>query len=199
MIVLKLACLQLIYRKCGYMKKYIELFKAFFKIGAFTLGGGYAMISLIQREVVENKKWVEKEEFVDMLALAQASPGPLAINTAVFVGYKTAGVAGSISTVLGTVMPSFLIIIAVALFFIGMQDNTIVVKIFKGLRPAVVALIAAPIYNMGKNAKINKKTLIIPVLATVLVAFFDVSPIFIILVAAGGGIVYINIKGRRQH
>lgn len=180
------------------MKKYIELFKAFFKIGAFTLGGGYAMISLIQREVVENKKWVEKEEFVDMLALAQASPGPLAINTAVFVGYKTAGIAGSISTVLGTVMPSFLIIIAVALFFIGMQDNLIVVKIFKGLRPAVVALIAAPIYNMAKNAKINKKTIIIPVLATVLVAFLDVSPILIILAAAVGGIIYTNMKGRRQ-
>lgn len=177
------------------MNKYIELFKSFFKIGLFTLGGGYAMVSLIQKEVVENKKWVDKEEFVDMLALAQASPGPIAVNTAVFVGYKTAGIGGSIATVLGTVGPSLIIIIAIAMFFIGIQQNPIVVRIFKGLRPAVVALIAAPIYSMAKNAKVNRKTIIIPVLATVLVAFFNVSPIFIIVAAALGGITYSRIKG----
>ena len=92
------------------------MFISFFKIGAFTLGGGYAMIALIQKEVVDNKKWVDKEEFVDMLALAQSSPGPLAVNTSVFVGYKTAGIKGSIATTLGTVMPSFIIILLVAIF-----------------------------------------------------------------------------------
>ena len=92
------------------MKKHLEMFISFFKIGAFTLGCGYAMVALIQKEVVDNKIWVDKEEFVDMLALAQSSPGPLAVNTAVFVGYKTAGISGSIATTLGTVMPSFLMI-----------------------------------------------------------------------------------------
>jgi chromate transporter len=180
------------------MKKYLELFKSFFKIGAFTLGGGYAMVSLIQKEVVENKKWVEKEEFVDMLALAQASPGPLAVNTAVFVGYKTAGLPGSIATTLGTVMPSFIAIIAIAMFFIGIQNEPVVISIFKGISPAVAALIAAPIYSMAKNAKVNRKTIVIPMLATLLVAFLDVSPIYIILLAAIGGIIYINKWGGKN-
>lgn len=179
------------------MKKYLEMFISFFKIGAFTLGGGYAMIALIQKEVVDNKKWVDKEEFVDMLALAQSSPGPLAVNTAVFVGYKTAGIGGSIATTLGTVMPSFLIILLIALFFVGIKDSPLVERIFKGLRPAVVALIASPIYSMAKNAKINRKNIIIPIIATVLVAFVDISPIYIIILAAVGGIVYSQRKGRK--
>ncbi|NLM34778.1 MAG: chromate transporter [Clostridiales bacterium] len=179
------------------MKKHLEMFISFFKIGAFTLGGGYAMVALIQKEVVDNKKWVDKEEFVDMLALAQSSPGPLAVNTAVFVGYKTAGISGSIATTLGTVMPSFLIILLVAVFFIGIKDNPLVESIFKGLRPAVVALIASPIYSMAKNAKVDRKNVIIPIIAAILVAFVDLSPIYIILIAAVGGIVYYSRKGRK--
>jgi chromate transporter len=180
-----------------FLRKYLEMFISFFKIGAFTLGGGYAMIALIQKEVVDNKKWVDKEEFVDMLALAQSSPGPLAVNTSVFVGYKTAGIKGSIATTLGTVMPSFIIILLVAIFFTGIKDNPLVERIFKGLRPAVVALIASPIYSMAKNAKVNRKTIIIPVLAAVLVAFVKLSPIYIILLAALGGIIYTSRKGRK--
>jgi len=179
------------------LKKHLEMFISFFKIGAFTLGGGYAMVALIQKEVVDNKKWVDKEEFVDMLALAQSSPGPLAVNTAVFVGYKTAGISGSIATTLGTVMPSFLIILLVAVFFIGIKDNPLVESIFKGLRPAVVALIASPIYSMAKNAKVDRKNVIIPIIAAILVAFVDLSPIYIILIAAVGGIVYYSRKGRK--
>jgi chromate transporter len=178
------------------MKKYFEMFLAFFKIGAFTIGGGYAMVPLIEKEVVENKQWIEKEEFVDMLALAQSSPGPIAVNTAVFVGYKTAGLAGCFFTILGAVLPSFLIIAVIASFFVDMKDNAVMERIFKGIRPAVVALVAAPVYRMGKSARINFKTLAIPVVAAIVVAYFNVTPIIVIVGAAVGGICYMIYRGR---
>jgi chromate transporter len=172
------------------MKKYLEMFMSFFKIGAFTIGGGYAMIPLIEREVVDNKQWIEREDFLDMLALAQSSPGPIAINTAVFVGYKIAGITGMIFTVLGSVLPSFLIILIIASFFVGIKDSPIVERIFKGIRPAVVALIAAPVIRLSKSAKINKKTIIIPIAVAIFVAFFKVTAVIIILIAALGGVLY---------
>ncbi|WP_040213469.1 chromate transporter, partial [Clostridium polynesiense] len=140
------------------MKHYFQLFKCFFKIGAFTLGGGYAMVPLIEKEVVENNGWLDKQEFIDSLALAQASPGPIAVNTAVFVGYKDSGILGAIFTTLGAVLPSFLIILLIALFFRNIKDNVYVEKAFKGIRPAIVALIAAPLLGMSKNINLNRKT-----------------------------------------
>lgn len=177
------------------MKKYFDMFATFFKIGAFTIGGGYAMLPLIENEVVDKKKWVDKEEYLDMLALAQSAPGPIAVNTSVFVGYKIAGIPGVFATTLGSVLPSFLIILFVAIFFRGIRDNYIIEKIFKGIRPAVVALIAAPVIGMGKNAKINRKTIIIPIITAALVAFADVTPVIIIIVAAAAGIFYKRGKG----
>jgi chromate transporter len=174
------------------LKKYFEMFMVFFKIGAFTIGGGYAMVPLIEKQVVDNKKWIEKEEFIDMIALAQASPGVLAVNTAIFVGYKTAGYPGVFFTVLGGVLPSFLIILAIATLFTGIRDNPAVERIFMGIRPAVVALIAAPVYRMGKNAKINRKTIIIPVIAAVLVAFANITPVYIIIASVLGGILFMK-------
>lgn len=175
------------------------MFISFFKIGAFTIGGGYAMIPLIEREVVENKKWIDRDDFLDMLALAQSSPGPIAINTAVFVGYQIAGIRGMIFTTLGAVLPSFLIILLVASFFVGIQDSPTVERIFKGIRPAVVALIAAPVIRLGKSAKINRKTIIIPIIVVVLVAFLKVTAIYIIIAAALGGIAYMRfVKGVKQ-
>lgn len=172
------------------MKKYFEMFYSFFKIGAFTLGGGYAMLPLIEREVVDKKQWIDRNDFLDMLALAQSAPGPIAINTAVFVGYKIAGIPGMIFTVLGSVLPSFIIILLIASFFIGIKDNAIVERAFKGIRPAVVALIAAPVIRLSQSAKINKKTIIIPIISAALVAFLDITPVFIILGAAILGILY---------
>lgn len=172
------------------MKKYFEIFYSFFKIGAFTIGGGYAMIPLIEKEVVDKKQWINREDFLDMLALSQSAPGPIAINTAVFVGYKMAGIPGMIFAVLGSVLPSFLIILIIASFFVGIKDNAAVERVFNGIRPAVVALIAAPVIRLGKAAKINKKTIIIPIVVAVLVAFAKVTPIIIIIAAAALGILY---------
>lgn len=166
------------------------MFFIFFKIGAFTLGGGYAMVPLIEKEIVDKNKWINREDFIDMLALAQSAPGPIAVNTAVFVGYKILGIPGVIVTVLGSVLPSFIIILLIAVFFVQVKDNQIVERIFKGIRPAVVALIAVPVIRLGKSAKINKKTLIIPVIAAISVAFLKVTPIIIIIAAAAGGIFY---------
>ncbi|QPW60959.1 chromate transporter [Clostridium botulinum] len=180
------------------LKTYIEMFVIFFKIGAFTIGGGYAMLPLIEREIVDKKSWIEKEEYLDMIALAQSSPGPIAVNTSVFVGYKIGRVPGIFATTLGSVLPSFLIILVVASFFVGIQNNIIVEKIFKGIRPAVVALIAAPVIRMGKDAKINKKTVIIPIIVAILVGFFKVMAIIVIIVSAILGIIYTKYKGGKK-
>lgn len=176
------------------MKHYLDLFLVFFKIGAFTLGGGYAMVPLIEKEVVDNKGWLDKQEFIDSLALAQSSPGPIAVNTAVFVGYKSSGILGAICTTLGAILPSFIIILLIALFFRNIKDNIYVEKAFKAIRPAIVALIAAPIYNMSKSVGINKKTIFIPILVAVLISFAGITPIFFIIAAAAGGIVYGKMK-----
>jgi len=176
------------------MKKFFQLFITFFKIGAFTLGGGYAMVPLIENEVVDKRTWIEKQDFLDMLALAQSSPGPIAVNTAVFVGYKVGGYIGCIFTILGAILPSFFIILLIANFFVGIKDNPAVERIFKGIRPAVVALIAAPVLRLSKNAKINRKTVIIPIVVALLVAFANVTPVIIIVIAAICGILYGKFK-----
>jgi len=119
------------------MKKYLQIFLSFFKIGAFTIGGGYVMIPLIEKEVVERRRWIEREEFTEMLTLAQSAPGPISINSAVFVGYKTLGLGGMITAVLGTVIPSFVVILLVAMFFTDIRENPTVERIFRGIRPAV--------------------------------------------------------------
>lgn len=172
------------------MKIYWELFWIFFKIGAFTLGGGYAMIPLIEREIVVNKKWITAKDFIDMLALAQAAPGIIAINTAVFVGYKIKRIKGSIVTSLGCALPSFIIILAIAIVFTDFRDNEIVNRVFKGIRPAVVALIAAPVWNMAKSANITRKTVFIPILVALLIWALDISPVIVIILAILGGIGY---------
>src|SRR5690606_35978231 len=116
---------------------YLEMFSVFFKIGAFTIGGGYAMVPLIEAEVVDKKKWIEKDEFVDTLALAQSSPGPIAVNTAVFVGFKMDRYKGAFFTTLGAVLPSFLILLVIAMFFREIKDLEAVESAFKAIRPAV--------------------------------------------------------------
>ena len=181
------------------MKIYFELFWIFFKIGSFTLGGGYAMVPLIQTEIVEKKKWIEKEEFINLLALAQSSPGALAINMAVFVGFKIKKYLGMIATVLGAALPAFLIIWLLAALFQNFQNNPYVIKAFKAIRPMVVALIGGSVYTIGKQAKINKFTLIIVLAIAVLVSQFKFPPIMVIIVGAiAGNIWMMNRKGAEE-
>ena len=172
------------------MNIYWESFLSCFKIGSFTIGGGYAMIPLIEKEFVEQKKWISKDDFIDILALAQSAPGILAINVAIFIGYRLKGIRGSIITALGTALPSFLIILAIALFFTNFKDNTAVQNIFKGIRPAVVALIASPVFKMAKTAKITYRTIFIPIISALLIWQLGVSPVWIIIGAGFGGLVY---------
>ena len=134
------------------MNIYWNSFRTFFRIGLFTIGGGYAMIPLIEADVVDKNKWVAREDFLDLMAIAQSCPGIFAVNMSIFIGYKLKGVPGSVVCALGTILPSFLIILGIALFFQQFRDNETVQRIFKGIRPAVVALIAAPTFKMGKSA-----------------------------------------------
>lgn len=177
-------------KKKSDLRIYFEAFSIFFKIGAFTIGGGYAMVPLIENEIVTKRNWLAKDDFIDLLAISQSSPGILAVNISIFIGYRLKGVMGSIVTALGTVLPSFLIILAIALFFHNFKDNTVVERIFKGIRPAVVALIAAPTFSMAKSAKINRYNLWIPVVSALLIWLLGFSPIWIIIAAGVGGLLY---------
>lgn len=172
------------------MNIYVEAFSIFFKIGAFTIGGGYAMVPLIENEIVNKRNWVAKEDFIDLLAIAQSAPGVLAVNISIFIGYRLRGIRGSLVTALGTILPSFLIILAIALFFHSFKDNTVVERIFKGIRPAVVALIAAPTFSMGKSAKINRYNIWIPIVSALLIWQLNFSPVWIIIAAGIGGYLY---------
>ncbi|OJV38697.1 MAG: chromate transporter [Bacteroidales bacterium 36-12] len=172
------------------MKLYWQLFSTFFRIGTFTIGGGYAMIPLIEKEVVERRNWIAAKEFIDMLAMAQSAPGVMAINTSIFVGYKLKGTKGSIIAALGCALPSFVIILLIASFFVDMRSNPTVNKIFKGIRPAVVALIAAPLWRMAKSAKITYKTIIIPIAVVVLIWVFNIPPAYIVGISILSGLAY---------
>lgn len=172
------------------MNIYLESFKTFFKIGAFTLGGGYAMIPIIEAEVVDKYKWVDKEEFLDLIAVSQSCPGVFAINISVFIGYRLRKTRGAICTALGTALPSFLIILLIAMFFHQFEDNKVVAAMFRGIRPAVVALIAAPTFNLAKSAHITLTNCWIPILSALLIWKIGVNPIFIIIAAGVGGFLY---------
>ena len=134
---------------------YWDSFRTFFKIGAVTFGGGYAMIPIIETEVVEKHKWVNKEELLDLIAIAQSTPGVFAVNISTFIGYKLRGTKGAICATVGSALPSFIIILLIAMFFHQFQDNKIIASIFNGIRPAVVALIAVPTFNLAKSAHIT--------------------------------------------
>jgi len=169
---------------------YNNLFTTFFKIGMFTFGGGYAMIPIIQDEVVDKHQWLSKEEFLDLIAISQSCPGVFAINISTFIGYKLKHTAGALCCALGTALPSFIIILLIAMFFRQFQDNPVVAAIFRGIRPAVVALIAVPTFNLARSAKLTWATCWIPVVSALLIWLFGVSPIYIIIVAGIAGYVY---------
>ena len=172
------------------MNIYWDSFKTFFHIGLFTLGGGYAMIPLIEEEVVNKKRCVSREEFLDLIAIAQSCPGVFTINISIFIGYKLRKVRGALATAFGTALPSFLIILLIAMFFYRFQENPVVAAIFRGIRPAVVALIAVPTFNLAKSAKISWVNCWIPIAGALLIWLMGVSPIYIIILAGIGGWAY---------
>lgn len=169
---------------------YWDSFKTFFKIGAFTIGGGYAMIPLIEEEVVTRRQWIAKEEFVDLLAIVQSCPGVFAINMSVFIGYKLRKVRGALCTALGTALPSFIIILAIAMCFRHFMDVPWVAAMFMGIRPAVVALIAVPTFNMAKSTGISLVNCWIPIASALLIWAVGVNPIYVLLAAGLGGYLY---------
>lgn len=177
-----------------------DLFFTFFKIGAFTFGGGWAMISIIEKEIVDKHHWLEREDFLDLLAVAQSLPGILAVNIAVAIGDKLKGMRGSIVAALGTILPSFTMILLIAVFLTPdlIKNNETLSAIFKGIRPAVVALIIAPVISSGKAAHLNWKTIIIPITVALLIwSKIPVvsNPIIYIVLGAVFGYMYL----RSQH
>lgn len=172
-----------------------ELFGSFFKIGLFTFGGGYAMVPLIQAEVIERREWLRSEEFLDLLTLAQSAPGPIAVNTSVFIGYKVRGLRGACAASLGAVLPSFLIILAVALFFAGVRHNPVVDAAFKGMRPAVVALIVVPVVDLARN--LHPSLTGVTVVTALAVWGLGLSPVWFIVAGATAGILWsLTLKKR---
>ncbi len=185
-----------------------DLFIVFFKIGAFTFGGGWAMISIIEKEIVDKKHWVTKEEFLDLLAVAQSIPGILAVNMAVAVGDKLRGRGGAVIAALGTIIPSFTMILAIAIFLTPdmIKSNETLNNIFRGIRPAVVALIIAPVISAARTAKIGWKTVLIPVVVALLIWSklpIISNPIIFIVLGGLGGYLWLHrqharISGRKE-
>lgn len=179
------------------MKTAFQLFFTFFKIGAFTLGGGYAMLSMVEKAVVDKKKWIAADEFWDMIAIVQSLPGVFAVNTALYVGHKIDGRKGAIAAMLGAIIPSIVIILLLATIFREYRDLPVVERIFKGIRPCVVALILAPSLRMIKSAKITWKTAIIPIATVLLIWLCKISPAYVILAAIAGSLAYALVLEKR--
>ena len=168
-----------------------QIFWVFAKIGAFTIGGGYAMIPIIQAEMA-HRKWIGDDDLPDIVALSQSAPGVMAVNISIFAGHKLRGFKGSVAATLGSILPSFLIILGIAMFFTAFKDNPWVERAFKGIRPVVISLIAVPMVNMARKSCKNVWTWLLAILSLVLVAFLNVSPIYIILcvIVLGFSITY---------
>lgn len=173
-----------------------KIFWVFAKIGSFTIGGGYAMIPLIRDELVK-RGWLTDEELPDIVALAQSAPGVLAVNMSIFAGHRMRGFKGSLVATLGSILPSFLIILLIAMLFTGYQDNPVVVRIFKGIRPVVVSLILVPMIKMARKGNKTWWSWMISLLVLFLVAFMNYSPIYILLVLIVSAFCFTLLRERR--
>lgn len=180
-------------------KELSQLFRIFFKIGVTTIGGGYAMIPMMEHEIVKRTGWLTQEEFLDILAVAQATPGIFAVDMAGHIGHKLGGLRGALIASIANVLPSFVIILILATFFQQFKELTLVQNAFRAIRPVVVALIAAPVFSMARSASLSRYTIWIPVLAAILIYFLDVSPVYIILIAGGAGWLYGYLLRRRSN
>ena len=172
-----------------------QIFLVFAKIGAFTIGGGYAMIPLIQAEM-SRRGWISDDELPDIVTLSQSAPGVMAVNISIFAGHKLRGFKGSVAATLGSITPSFLIILAIAMFFTAFRDNPWIERAFKGIRPAVIALIAVPMVKMAQKSCTAWWKWALAIGSLLLVAFLNVSPIYIILcvLVIGFCVTWIRMK-----
>ncbi len=178
------------------MYQALELFFVFFKIGTFTLGSGLAMMPQIKKELVTRRHWLDEDEFIDIVAVTQSAPGPIAVNLAVFLGLRIAGVKGLIATALGSISPSFIIILLIAMLFQGIQNDPLFVAAFKAIKPASVALILVPVFTIAKRTGVLGVKFIIPVIIALLITFTPLSPIYIVLTSIVIGILYYGQKNR---
>ena len=179
------------------MKTLIDLFFTFCRIGGLTFGGGYAMLPIIQKEIVEEKKWATEEEVLDYYAVGQCTPGIIAVNTATFIGYKVQGIIGAIVATLGVVFPSLIIITIIAALLKNFASYAIIQHAFSGIRVVVIALIISAILKLAKTSIKNSITLIIAILAFISVAFVNLSPIYIVVAAACVVLISKLIMGRK--
>jgi len=180
------------------MKKIYNLFLTFFKIGAFTFGGGYAMIPLMQREVVDKNKWITEEEMMDIVAIGESTPGPISINVATFVGYKLYKFWGAFFSTLGMVLPSFIVVLIISCFLNDFMEIEIVKHAFSGIRVAIIALIIKALYSMYKHCSMNLLTYIIISLSFILTTFFNINAIYVIILSALIALIYSFFLKRRN-
>jgi len=173
-----------------------EIFLTFLKIGPVTFGGGYAMIPLIEREVVIKRKWINEDEVADVFAIAESVPGAIAINSATFIGYRIARTPGAIVAMAGVLIPTFLIIIGLSISYQYVNNNPIMEAAFEGIRPAIVALITFAAYKIGQTALIDKTTLVTAFITVVILYSFNIHPGLIIISGALIGILLIKIKNK---
>lgn len=178
-------------------KRYLQLFLTFLRIGAFTFGGGYAMIPLISREVVEKHKWISDDDILDIFAIAESTPGPIAINSATFVGYKTAGTLGAFFATLGVVLPSFCIILAISFVLRQFSSLKVVKYAFYGIRAGVLALLAKAWWTMYKKTPKNVISYVIAVLSFLIVAIFNINVLYVLIGCAAVGLVSSLLASRR--
>lgn len=169
-----------------------EIYFTFFKIGMFTFGGGYAMLPLIEKEMVESKKWIDENEIVDVLALSQTMPGAIALNCSTLIGYRLGGHLTSLFAMLGVITPSIILLTLIALFFNQFLDQTIIKAIFMGIRSGIVALIIKAGMRIAKSAVQDRLTLCICIFSIVGIIFINISPI--VLIITGGLIGYLIYK-----
>ena len=178
-------------------KTLLSLFCVFFRIGAFTFGGGYAMIPLIQKETVEKKKWITDDDILEIVAIAESTPGPIAINSATFVGYRAAGFFGAMSATLGVVLPSFVVILAISYILEEFQSFKPVQYAFFGIRAGVLALVIKALWTMYKKCPKGAVSYILLAASFVLAAFTDINVIFVIIGCAVFGLISSIIAERR--
>lgn len=181
------------------MKKLLNIYFAFFKIGAFTFGGGYAMLPIIQEEVVNKKKWATEDEVLDYYAIGQSTPGIIAINTATFIGYNEKGILGALAATFGLVSPSLIIITIIAKFFKNFQDLKVVQAAFGGIQVAVTALIAITVKNLFKQSVKDRSGIVLFAIAFIAVGIFNISPIILVVLSAIFGILKFKNKEVKEN